>query len=108
MIEMLQNIIAQAVETAYGVAVEPQISLPEAEFGDFSTNVAFQLAGQLKTAPKQIAEELKRVIKAAQIAEVTVAGAGFINFRLTDAALWDRLDAAIKHTLAGQTVVAEY
>lgn len=108
MIEMLQTIIAQAVKTTYGVAVVPQISLPEAEFGDFSTNVAFQLAGQLKTAPKQVAEALKDAIVGSQIAGVTVAGAGFINIRVTDAALWERLDAAIKQTLAGQTVVAEY
>ncbi len=108
MVEKLQNIIAQAVESSYGVKITPNVSLPESEFGDFSTNVAFQVAGQLKKAPKAIADELVQAIKAPQIAEVMVAGSGFINFRLTDNALWQRLDEPIHQSLVGQTVVAEY
>jgi arginyl-tRNA synthetase len=106
--ELLQKIIAKAAQDRYGIEVMPKISLPEAEFGDFATNVAFQLAGELKKAPKAIAQELAGDIKDKQIAEVSAAGNGYINIRLTDEALWALFESRVKQNLKGQVVVAEY
>ncbi|MDP2134322.1 MAG: arginine--tRNA ligase [Sulfuritalea sp.] len=59
----------------------------QASHGDFASNLAMQLARELKTNPRQIAERLVRELPASPaVAKVDIAGAGFINFTLTPAA----------------------
>jgi arginyl-tRNA synthetase len=76
-------------------SVAPSQGLPEillerpkqASHGDFASNLAMQLARELKTNPRQIAERLVRELPASPfVAKVEIAGAGFINFTLTPAA----------------------
>jgi arginyl-tRNA synthetase len=53
--------------------------------GDFATNVAMQLARQLKRKPREIADALVAALQAKHAAEfesLGVAGPGFINIRL--------------------------
>ncbi len=68
------------------------IETPREEgFGDYSTNVAFILAPQLKKKPLDIATMLVERMQGSDLCQsVTVAGAGFINFSLRDA-LWQQL-----------------
>ncbi len=57
-----------------------------AEHGDFSSNLAMQLAKPLRQNPRAIAESLiKALPKSEYIAKVETAGAGFINFFLSAA-----------------------
>ena len=59
----------------------------QASHGDFASNLALQLARELKTNPRQIAERLVRELPSSPaVAKVEIAGAGFINFTLTPAA----------------------
>ena len=59
----------------------------QASHGDFASNLAMQLARELKTNPRQIAERLVRALPSSPaVAKVEIAGAGFINFTLTPAA----------------------
>lgn len=59
----------------------------QASHGDFASNLAMQLARELKTNPRQIAERLVRELPPSPaVAKVEIAGAGFINFTLTPAA----------------------
>ena len=59
----------------------------QANHGDFASNLALQLARELKTNPRQIAERLVRELPPSPaVAKVEIAGAGFINFTLTPAA----------------------
>ena len=59
----------------------------QASHGDFASNVALQLARDLKTNPRQIAERLVRELPPSPyVTKAEVAGAGFINFTLTPAA----------------------
>jgi len=54
--------------------------------GDFATNVAMQLARRLKRNPRQIAEEIVAAVRApleGRVDRIEVAGAGFINLRLS-------------------------
>ena len=54
-----------------------------AEHGDFSSNLAMQLAKPLRQNPRAIAEALIAALpKSEYIAKVEIAGAGFINFFL--------------------------
>ncbi len=57
-----------------------------AEHGDFSSNIAMQLAKPLRQNPRAIAESLIAALpKSEYIAKVEIAGAGFINFFLNAA-----------------------
>src|SRR5207244_10381922 len=64
----------------------------QADFGELAVPVAFQLAKQLRQAPKKIAQELVAEIGPIEgIAAVEVAGAGYINIRFDRAAYADGL-----------------
>src|SRR3989442_9447399 len=58
----------------------------QAGHGDFSSNIAMQLAKSLKTNPRQLAASLAARISGEFIEKAEVAGPGFINFRLKAAA----------------------
>ncbi|MDO4927671.1 MAG: arginine--tRNA ligase [Corynebacterium sp.] len=53
------------------------------EHGDYATNIALQSAKRLGLAPRAFAEMLASALEASEtIAEVSIAGPGFINIRL--------------------------
>ena len=55
----------------------------QADHGDFATNLPMQLARALKLAPRVIAERIVNELPpSAEVSEVSIAGAGFINFKL--------------------------
>lgn len=74
------------------------IEIPKSrENGDFSTNVAMQLAGMLKTNPREIATNIVNVIKECkEIKEVKIAGPGFINIYLDDKYVSSGVNQVIK------------
>ncbi len=59
----------------------------EKEHGDFATNLAMMLSRQAKCAPRAIADAICAELKTegTYIVSATVAGAGFINFKLDPA-----------------------
>ena len=55
----------------------------QASHGDFATNLPMQLARALKLAPRVIAERIVEALPASPLVnDVSIAGAGFINFAL--------------------------
>lgn len=55
----------------------------QASHGDFATNLPMQLARAIKLAPRVIAERIVDALPASPlVSEVSIAGAGFINFAL--------------------------
>jgi arginyl-tRNA synthetase len=96
------------------VAVEPP---REQAHGDLSTNAAMVLSKGAGLKPREIAEMLaERLRRIESVTQVTVAGPGFLNFRLADA-FWqarvaDVLDAGIAYGSsmlgAGNRVNVEY
>ena len=63
----------------------------DSRFGDYQTNVAMVLAKCAKTNPHQVAGQIVSRIDVADLCSPPeIAGAGFINFRLTPAALASR------------------
>ena len=85
------------------------LTRPDPQFGDFATNVAMQLAKQAGKNPREIAEEICTRL-AQKGFEASVAGPGFINIRISDAALSDLVARAsqLPQPMAGKVVVAEY
>lgn len=105
----LELAIAAAVRELYGADTAIELTRPEAQFGDFATNVALQLTKQVGKNPREIGEALAEKLRADErIAEVTVAGPGFLNLRLKDAVLLSMLTAESTQTLAGKKVLVEY
>ncbi|MBI5481305.1 MAG: arginine--tRNA ligase [Deltaproteobacteria bacterium] len=79
---------------------EIAISRPKrAEHGDFATNIALVLAQRAGRPPRALAEEIvgHLVDPEGMIAQVDVAGPGFLNFRIADA-YWLRLLGEVLHT----------
>jgi len=65
--------------------------------GDWSTNGALVLAKRLDTAPRELAARVSEELDLAQggIAGASVAGPGFLNFRLDDSVLWEGIQSVL-------------
>lgn len=98
---------------------EYDLSHPDLEFGDYSTNVAMIIAKKLKINPHDLAEKIKErilEIKNKNIRDVQIAGPGFINFYLADIFLIDSLREILSagdhyghnHNLTGKKILVEY
>lgn len=87
--------MTEAVKRAYKIDITPKISYPEAQLGDFATNVAFELSEQLKQPPVEVAKQLVSEIKHPDIESAVVAGSGFINLVMNQA-FWIRQLGQIK------------
>ena len=72
------------IQARYGVDLAVSIEQPrQSDFGEIAVPAAFQLAKQLRQAPKKIAAELVDEIgPIAGVASLEVAGNGYINIRL--------------------------
>lgn len=103
----LHQAIADSVQQLYGQDVQIELTRPDAQFGDYATNVALQLAKQVGKSPKEIAEEIVSKLEHEAIQEAAIAGPGFINIRLSDAALVRELANAKPQPHIGQVVVIE-
>jgi arginyl-tRNA synthetase len=81
--QILEN-ITQHIQVRYGVDVPVALEQPkQSSFGELAAPVAFQLAKQLKRAPKQIAAELVADLEGMPgVASLEVAGNGYLNIRL--------------------------
>lgn len=101
--------IKQIVQETFGVSVEPVLTRPDEQFGDYATNIALQLAGKLGKNPREIADEVVARLSERGI-EAQVAGPGFINMFVPDNQLFSSMLSAttIPKPLAGQVVVSEY
>lgn len=94
----LKNLLAQALKKAYpklktGIVMEYPAT---EEHGDYASNIALALTKILKTSPREIAEKIiSKLPKNDLIANVDIAGPGFINFFLSETALMQELKEAI-------------
>ncbi len=72
------------IQIRYGIDLPVTIEQPrQSEFGEMAVPAAFQLAKQLRQAPKKIAAELAEEIGPIPgVASLEVAGNGYINIRL--------------------------
>lgn len=107
----MERRVAQACKGLFGGDVEVELTRPEEQFGDFSTNAALQLAPKLGRKPRDIADELAGKLRetlAPEVGEVSVAGPGFINLRLNDAALLASLDTEPARIYDGQEILVEF
>jgi arginyl-tRNA synthetase len=109
----LRTAVNLAVEELFKVQLNAEIAFTDEIFGDYSTNVALQLAQKLNQPAHEIARLLQPVLakKLEHIVDqVDTAEAGFINFRLNDKELIRLSVEAVGYTPKNyhdQTVVIE-
>lgn len=91
----IQQLVSAAVERlaaagAVSADVAPNIQIERArdpKHGDFATNIAMVMAKAAGMKPRELAEKLMAEIPQGElVSEVAIAGPGFINFRLAEAA----------------------
>lgn len=100
-----------AAKTLFEIDIEPELTRPDEQFGDYSTNFALQIGAKLNKNPRQVAIALASKLHGRpQIAEAGVAGPGFINIRLSDGAMADavRTAAELPTPLKGKEILVEF
>lgn len=106
---VVTDCLKETIRTTYGLDVEPVLTRPEAQFGDLATNIALQLAKQVGKKPQDVAKHLSDAVRELDdVLEVSVAGPGFLNITLTDAALAHAWSLESEQHYRHQTVVVEY
>ncbi|MBL8549187.1 MAG: arginine--tRNA ligase [Hyphomonadaceae bacterium] len=100
--------------TAQGVDVVARLSIPanivvqrtdRPDLGDFQTNAALAAAKQMGRKPQEIAADLAAAWPTDIAEKPSIAGPGFLNFRIADAALSARTQAIADDPRAGASTV---
>lgn len=111
----MEKTLQDIAQRLYGVVVETKLTRPDPQFGDYATNIALQLAKPLSKNPRDIAEEISAALReTGEFSEVTVAGPGFINVRISASALAEKLQNQWSDAFGenqdgeGKTVIVEY
>ena len=100
--------IARIIKEQFNQDISVECSRPDPKFGDLATNVALQFAKPLGKKPRDIAETIAGKLRENEnIADVAVAGPGFINIRLSDGALLESLRVRPATRRQGQVAVIE-
>ncbi len=90
--KQLETRIDAAAEKVLGATdFSPDIRPADPRFGDFQANGVLPYAKSVRANPREMAtrmvEELEKDVSLAEAATISIAGPGFINFRLTPAFL---------------------
>ncbi len=101
------------VGARYGIEAQVAVEQPQqAAFGELALPVAFQLARQLKRAPRVIASELVAGLGPIEgVAALEVAGNGYINARFDRGQYGDALlhrEDKLKHVPPGEKIIVEH
>lgn len=109
--DIINQALQSAVHTLFDVNARVIITRTDPQFGDYSSNVAMQLAPQISKSPKEIAQTITDYLDLQNhewLASSSVAGPGFINLFLTDTALAGNWSLMVPQLYANKVVIAEY
>ena len=86
--EIASILKSAAAKTDLGGDFDPQMRTADPRFGDFQANGVLPAAKQRKANPRALAQQLVDALKAENaidesLVEVSIAGPGFVNFKLT-------------------------
>lgn len=111
----MNDIIQNAIKELWNSDIPVVVTRPNPEFGDYATNIALQLAGKLGKNPREVAEVIaEKLRETGAFSDVTIAGPGFINVRVSGASVAKQLEDEWSEHFgenqdgAGKTVVVEY
>ncbi len=120
--DKIKNLINEALSKLDISGADFSVEHPDdLKNGDYSTNAAMVYAKKLRMNPKELAEKIVATLKHAEaehdfIEEVSVAGAGFINFYLSQEFLTHNVERIIKEAdnfgknelFKGQKILVEH
>jgi len=120
--EKIVTAIKASVKEAFDIDTTDNMVMVERprdpKMGDYSTNIAMRLAKELHKSPRDIAQGIIPILKknCTEASSVEMAGAGFINFRISETALSDVIHTILKEGDAygksnegkGEKVLVEY
>src|SRR6266404_5576867 len=109
------DILADAVERALRSAVGAENAGPalirpcaDPKFGDYQANGIMAVAKRLGRNPRELADKVIVQLQVAEVSEPpTVAGAGFINFRLKPSFVTGQITSAAKDERLGVPLVTQ-
>jgi arginyl-tRNA synthetase len=104
----ISNLIQKVVKSLFNEQVEVELTRTEEKFGDYATNIALRLSKQLGKNPREVAEQIAAELNGGLIAKAEVAGPGFINITLTEAALVALAEEDADKPLDGKRILVEY
>src|ERR1700728_1871935 len=110
----LEQIVRKAVRDAFDLDSDALVGVSQNEkFGDYQSNAAMSLPKPLaektgsKVNPRAIAEQIKAKLNLGEMAsEVTIAGPGFINIRLSPGWVAGQLNGIVQDKRLGIEPVA--
>ncbi len=109
----LKTALSEAAGAAFAeLGLDPALGRVSAsdrpDLADFQCNGALAAAKAAKANPREIAGKVLETLKGdPRLAALDIAGPGFINFRLSDAALAERANAVASDPRAGAELVAQ-
>jgi arginyl-tRNA synthetase len=111
--DTITSLIQKTIKDIFDLDETPLVTVPDEKFGDFASNIAMHIAPSLGNppagGPREIAEQIAEKLRETEdIMEVSVAGPGFINIKMSDDFLMDALNNTPAQTWAGKVVVCEY
>ena len=102
----------ETTEQLFSVSdIEVELTRPEEKFGDYATNLALKLSKELNMPPREIADKIQQYLseyKPKFLEEITVAGPGFLNIKITETELLKQSEKISVKTYKDLSVVAEY
>lgn len=105
----IEEVLTKIIFELYDQNIDIELTVPEPQFGDLSSNVAMRLSKLLGKNPREIAEQIKqRLSHLPDIANVQIAGPGFINIILTDKFLFSCWELNPVQKYQDKVVIAEY
>jgi arginyl-tRNA synthetase len=109
----LKTVLGEAVEAAFAAEGVPAelarvTASDRPDLADFQSNGALAAAKRLGKNPREIATAVAERLKGdARLSSVEIAGPGFLNLKVADAALSDRANAIAADPRAGAETVAD-
>jgi arginyl-tRNA synthetase len=107
----LEQTIAAAIKDLFDIETSIDLVRIDEQLGDYATNVALQIAAKTKQNPLEVArsivDKIGKDLSDADL-QISIAGPGFLNFRLSDQALIKSMDVQAEKTLDGLVIVTEY
>lgn len=114
--EKIYQAISKATKKSGFPKIAFSVEIPQPDFGDWSTNVAFLLSQKLRKDPLEVAGIIVKNLPKELLLnfeKIEIKGRGFINFHLSE----EKLKAGVNQTVAGhfgtdigknKTVIVDY
>ena len=107
----IASLISLSVKDLFEIETQVELTRPDPNFGDLTSNVALKIAKQVSKPPRDVASVLAEALsnKSELVSKIEVAGPGFLNLWLTDSALLDNLkEQQVEQINSCKKILVEY